>query len=63
MLENFWKRWESEYLTSLLQRKKWLNEKEHFKIGQLVLIADENLPPARKTGQNHRANTKQRWFI
>lgn len=47
MLESFWKRWDNEYLTSLLQRKKWLKEKDHFKIGQLVLIGDENLPPAR----------------
>lgn len=47
MLENFWKRWENEYLTTLLQRKKWTKEKEHFRLGQLALIADENLAPAR----------------
>lgn len=47
MLESFWKRWQSEYLTSLLQRKKWLKEKDHFKIGQIVLVGDENQPPAR----------------
>lgn len=47
MLENFWKRWEKEYLTSLLQRKKWLKEKDHFKIGQIVLVGDENQPPSR----------------
>lgn len=47
IIENFWKRWENEYLASLLQRKKWVKEKEHFKIGQMVLIADENLAPGR----------------
>lgn len=47
MLERFWKRWECEYLTSLLQQKKWLKEKIHFKIGQVVVKRDENLPPAR----------------
>lgn len=29
------------------QRKKWKKEKEHFKIGQIVLIKDDDLPPAK----------------
>lgn len=47
MLEHFWKRWESEYLSSLQERKKWRRERENIKIGQLVLLRDENLPPAQ----------------
>lgn len=47
IIEGFWKRWENEYLTSLFQRKKWTKEKKPLKIGQLVLIADENLSPGR----------------
>lgn len=47
MLLHFWKRWENEYLTTLQERKKWRKEKENIKVGQLVLMRDENLPPAQ----------------
>lgn len=46
MMEHFWTRWTNEYLTTLQERKKWRREKENVKLGQLVLIRDENLPPA-----------------
>lgn len=47
IIEHFWERWQNEYLTTLLPRKKWTQEKEHIQIGQLVIIKDENLPPSR----------------
>ena len=40
----FWRRWIREYLPSLLERKKWNNPRRNLKIGDLVLIADENYP-------------------
>lgn len=46
-LNCFWQHWRNEYLQSLTQRKKWRQKNEHIKIGQLVLINDENLAPAR----------------
>lgn len=46
MLEHFWKRWSTEYLSTLQERKKWRRERESLKIGQLVLLANENHPPA-----------------
>lgn len=46
MLSHFWDRWSSEYLSTLQERKKWRREKENLKIGQLVLLANENFPPA-----------------
>lgn len=46
LLEHFERRWINEYLTSLQERKKWRREKENVKIGQLVLVKDENQPPA-----------------
>lgn len=45
MLKHFWERWQSEYLTTLQERKKWRREKEQFKVGQLVIIKTENFPP------------------
>lgn len=47
MIEHFWKRWEVEYLTTLQERKKWRREKENVQVGQLVILKDENLPPAQ----------------
>lgn len=47
MLNHFWKRWASEYLATLQERKKWRTLKENVAVGQLVLIKDENLPPAQ----------------
>lgn len=47
MLTHFWQRWQNEYLTTLQERKKWRREKENVKVGQLVLIRDETLPPAQ----------------
>lgn len=47
MLAHFWKRWANEYLTTLQERKKWRTLKENVAVGQLVLIRDENLPPAQ----------------
>ena len=42
---DFWKRWYSEYLTTLQPRKKWTREKDNLKEGDLVLIADDDVPP------------------
>lgn len=49
LLEHFWNRWQNEYLTTLQERKKWRREKENVKVGQLVILKDENLPPASWT--------------
>ncbi|XP_051175680.1 uncharacterized protein LOC127290904 [Leptopilina boulardi] len=40
----FWKRWLREYLPSLLPRKKWVVESEPLKIGDVVLIVDNQVP-------------------
>lgn len=45
MLDSFWKSWSSDYLSSLLPRKKWCKEIPNIEIGQMVLVKDENLPP------------------
>jgi len=45
--QHFWRRWTSEYLTSLQQRHKWKAASRNFVVGDLVLVKDENLPPAK----------------
>lgn len=47
MHQNFWKRWQTEYLTRLQERPKWLQKEEEPKVGDLVLLKDENLPPSK----------------
>lgn len=44
-IQRFWERWSAEYIPTLMQRPKWREERENLKIGQLVLIANENYPP------------------
>ena len=39
----FWKRWLSEYLSSLQERQKWLRPRRNFVVGDLVLIADQRV--------------------
>lgn len=46
ILEHFWAKWNNEYLATLIPRKKWYNKNEQIKIGQLVIIHDDNSPPA-----------------
>ena len=39
----FWKRWLKEYLPALQERAKWMKPRRSLEIGDLVLIADENV--------------------
>ena len=43
MSDIFWKRWLKEYLPTLQERAKWMKPRRSLKIGDLVLIADENV--------------------
>lgn len=47
MHQHFWKRWSSEYLNRLQSRPKWLEKNDELKINDLVLLKEDNLPPAR----------------
>ena len=42
--EAFWRRWISDYLPSLLPWKKWLTNDLAIKVGDVVLIIDEQAP-------------------
>lgn len=43
--QHFWKRWHEEYLVGLQERNKWYRPKNNLKIGDMVILRDENLPP------------------
>ena len=43
-LESFWQRWIREYLPIITTRKKWNIPTRNFLVGDLVLIADKNIP-------------------
>ncbi|XP_055904629.1 uncharacterized protein LOC129940343 [Eupeodes corollae] len=43
--EDIWQRWHQEYLTTLQQRSKWRKAEENIKVGDIVAIKQDNLPP------------------
>lgn len=47
MVQHFWKRWSAEYLTHFLQRHKWAHIQPEPKLGDVVLVKEDDLPPAR----------------
>lgn len=47
MLQHFWRRWSQEYLSGLMQRRKWNRLIPEPVIGDVVLVREPDLPPAR----------------
>lgn len=45
MRKDFWNRWSVDYLAELQQRQKWNKQHSTVKIGDLVLLREENIPP------------------
>ena len=44
LAEQFWKRWRREYLSSILSRPKWQNEKRNLQVGDVVLMMEDGAP-------------------
>lgn len=44
---DFWKIWSQEYLHQLQPRSKWPVKKPNLQVGNIVLIAEDNIPPSR----------------
>ncbi|XP_073964611.1 uncharacterized protein [Choristoneura fumiferana] len=47
IFQDLWKRWRSEYLTTLTSRCKWKQARENVRINDVVLIHDDNMPPGK----------------
>lgn len=47
LYSDFWKSWSNEYLHQLQPRTKWTDKKPNLQVGNIVLIADDNVPPSR----------------
>jgi len=45
MYQSFWKRWSTEYLSSLQRRNKWIDNQPNIKVDDLVLVNMPNQPP------------------
>lgn len=44
--QHFWSRWSNDYLLSLQPKAKWLTENPNLTTNDVVLLREENLPPA-----------------
>jgi len=46
-VQNFWRRWQSEYLGSLLSRPKWRLRRTSVRVGDMVIVREKTLPPSQ----------------
>lgn len=46
LLERFWTSWSRDYVTSCQHRSKWATASTSLTVGQIVLLRNDNLPPA-----------------
>ncbi|XP_039746104.1 uncharacterized protein LOC120623888 [Pararge aegeria] len=47
LVQDFWRRWSAEYLTKFYHRHKWSYQTAEPRVGDVVLVKEDNLPPAR----------------
>lgn len=47
IVNNFWNRWYKEYLGSLNQRYKWNTKTKEPEIDNIVILKEDNMPPAK----------------
>lgn len=45
--QRIWDRWHTEYLTTLIDRTKWKLRTREFRVDDLVLIKEDNMPPSK----------------
>lgn len=47
MHQQFWHRWQAEYIDSLSQRPKWQIRERNVQVGDLILLKEDNLAPSQ----------------
>ncbi|XP_062716004.1 uncharacterized protein LOC134291800 [Aedes albopictus] len=47
IFQDIWRRWHTEYLSTLQPRTKWLSPSKPIEVGRLVILKDERIPPMR----------------
>lgn len=47
LVQQFWRKWSQEYLTTLNNRYKWTSVKPEPLVGDVVLVREDGLPPCR----------------
>lgn len=47
IVQEYWKEWSHEYLYQMQQRSKGREIQNNLKVGQIVLIIEDNLPPTK----------------
>lgn len=47
MVQDFWHRWSREYLTQFHHRYKWSHQTPEPSVGNVVLVKEDDLPPAK----------------
>lgn len=47
LYQSFWEQWSHEYLARLQKRPKWKQQHPNLKVGQIVVIKEDNMPPSK----------------
>lgn len=47
IVQHFWERWRNEYLSTLINRSKWTRVNRNIRVGDLVVLKEDNLPPLK----------------
>lgn len=47
LVQRIWARWSADYLHTLQQRRKWQTAEDNIRVGDLVLVLEDNQPPSK----------------
>ncbi|XP_062538691.1 uncharacterized protein LOC134206966 [Armigeres subalbatus] len=46
-IQKLWRSWKTHYLSDLHNRTKWTKQRDNIKIGTMVIVKEDNLPPQK----------------